>query len=42
MATLEVRQQGVYAEALRAHLRCLATLAGIGTIFLSASIARFV
>ena len=42
MAALEVRQHGVYAEALRAHLRPLATIAGLGTIFRSSGIARFV
>ena len=35
-------QHGFYAEALRAHLRSLATLAGLGTISRNSDIARFV
>ena len=37
-----VVQHGFYAEALRAHLRSLATVAGLGTISRSSGIARFV
>ena len=35
-------QHGFYAEALRAHLRPLATIAGFGTISRSSGIVRFV
>ena len=37
-----VVQHGFYAEALRAHLRFLATVAGLGTISCSSDIVRFV
>ena len=39
---VRVAEHGFYAKALRAHLRSLATTAGLGTIFRSQNIARFV
>ena len=41
-ALQRVPQHGVYAEALRAHLPCLATRAGLGIVPRSSDIVRFV
>ena len=42
LALQRVPQHGFYAEALRAHLLRLATRAGLGRIFRSSGIVRFV